>query len=288
MPVVLLVVLLSALVASPAEAASLDAVSRPAAAVQAIAFEPQAGALTVRIRTTARVESFRVEQSGRTVRLVLAGASMAPEMDRGRAAPPVRDYRVEAERERVTLTFDAPGSPLPVATRDARTSDVLLTFGNTPAPTAARMPTTRRAAGWGRAPEADAPAATPPAQTPRAETPRERTIPETPRVETPIVAAPRRAPTRRSRVPAPAETAPAAPNPAPTGEAPAASAWQTAPPVVVPYTPEASAVYVANGNNWRLDTIVLDAGHGGHDIGATYNGVREKDVTLGIVRALGP
>ena len=28
-------------------------------------------------------------------------------------------------------------------------------------------------------------------------------------------------------------------------------------------TPEATAVYVANGNNWRLDTIVLDAGHGG-------------------------
>ena len=52
------------------------------------------------------------------------------------------------------------------------------------------------------------------------------------------------------------------------------------PPVDVPYTREASA-------RWRLDTIVLDAGHGGHDIGATYHGVREKDVTLGVVRHLG-
>ena len=107
-----------------------------------------------------------------------------------------------------------------------------------------------------------------------------------PPAETPVAAAPRRSPTRRSR-PA-ADPVPDAPDPTPAGEAPVASSWQTAPPVVVPYTPEASAVYVANGNNWRLDTIVLDAGHGGHDIGATYNGVREKDVTLGIVRALGP
>ena len=33
--------------------------------------------------------------------------------------------------------------------------------------------------------------------------------------------------------------------------------------------------------------MVIDAGHGGHDGGATYNGVREKDVTLGIARRLG-
>jgi N-acetylmuramoyl-L-alanine amidase len=39
---------------------------------------------------------------------------------------------------------------------------------------------------------------------------------------------------------------------------------------------------------WKLDVIVLDAGHGGHDpgtIGAT--GTREKDVTLGITLKLG-
>ena len=38
---------------------------------------------------------------------------------------------------------------------------------------------------------------------------------------------------------------------------------------------------------WRLDTIVLDAGHGGHDAGAVAHGVREKDVTLGVARKLG-
>ena len=39
---------------------------------------------------------------------------------------------------------------------------------------------------------------------------------------------------------------------------------------------------------WRLDTIVLDAGHGGKDPGATGgNGTNEKDVALNIVRDLG-
>ena len=39
---------------------------------------------------------------------------------------------------------------------------------------------------------------------------------------------------------------------------------------------------------WKLDTIVLDAGHGGKDPGATgANGTIEKDVALNIVRDLG-
>jgi len=39
---------------------------------------------------------------------------------------------------------------------------------------------------------------------------------------------------------------------------------------------------------WELDVIVLDAGHGGRDWGASgVTGVREKDVTLGIARKLG-
>ncbi len=41
------------------------------------------------------------------------------------------------------------------------------------------------------------------------------------------------------------------------------------------------------GSNWRLDCVVIDAGHGGHDVGATANGVREKDVTLAIARRVG-
>lgn len=38
---------------------------------------------------------------------------------------------------------------------------------------------------------------------------------------------------------------------------------------------------------WALDHVVIDAGHGGHDIGAAYHGVREKDVTLAVARRLG-
>lgn len=38
---------------------------------------------------------------------------------------------------------------------------------------------------------------------------------------------------------------------------------------------------------WSLDTIVIDAGHGGHDNGAVANGVREKDVCLAVAMKLG-
>ena len=43
------------------------------------------------------------------------------------------------------------------------------------------------------------------------------------------------------------------------------------------------------GERWRLDTIVIDAGHGGaDDLGAVgAGGVREKDVTLAVARKLG-
>ncbi len=43
----------------------------------------------------------------------------------------------------------------------------------------------------------------------------------------------------------------------------------------------------ASSAHWALDCIVLDAGHGGHDGGASSNGVREKDITLGVVRKVG-
>ncbi|HYE95709.1 MAG TPA: N-acetylmuramoyl-L-alanine amidase [Rubricoccaceae bacterium] len=43
----------------------------------------------------------------------------------------------------------------------------------------------------------------------------------------------------------------------------------------------------ASGEHWRLNTIVIDAGHGGHDAGAVAHGVREKDVTLAVARRLG-
>ncbi|MEM6326600.1 MAG: N-acetylmuramoyl-L-alanine amidase [Bacteroidota bacterium] len=39
--------------------------------------------------------------------------------------------------------------------------------------------------------------------------------------------------------------------------------------------------------NWRLDTIVLDAGHGGADYGAVANGTSDKEVALAVVLRLG-
>lgn len=40
-------------------------------------------------------------------------------------------------------------------------------------------------------------------------------------------------------------------------------------------------------DRWKLDTIVIDAGHGGKDVGAVANGVREKDVTLAVALRVG-
>jgi N-acetylmuramoyl-L-alanine amidase len=41
-------------------------------------------------------------------------------------------------------------------------------------------------------------------------------------------------------------------------------------------------------NEWLIDTIVLDAGHGGHDPGALgNNGLQEKDITLAVTIKLG-
>lgn len=43
-----------------------------------------------------------------------------------------------------------------------------------------------------------------------------------------------------------------------------------------------------NKEKWKFDVIVLDAGHGGKDTGAIgINGVKEKDINLGITLALG-
>ncbi len=43
-----------------------------------------------------------------------------------------------------------------------------------------------------------------------------------------------------------------------------------------------------NKEKWKFDVIVLDAGHGGKDAGAIgINGVKEKDINLGVTLALG-
>ena len=45
---------------------------------------------------------------------------------------------------------------------------------------------------------------------------------------------------------------------------------------------------IANdGSKWTLDTVVIDAGHGGHDSGAVANGIEEKDINLSVSLKLG-
>ncbi|OZC01865.1 N-acetylmuramoyl-L-alanine amidase family protein [Rubricoccus marinus] len=62
----------------------------------------------------------------------------------------------------------------------------------------------------------------------------------------------------------------------------------TTPPVQQTSTPRPSPGGTTVGDtNWRLDTIVLDAGHGGDDHGAVANGTSDKEVALGVVRRLG-
>lgn len=41
------------------------------------------------------------------------------------------------------------------------------------------------------------------------------------------------------------------------------------------------------GAAWKLDCVVIDAGHGGKDTGAIAHGVREKDVNLAVAKKLG-
>ena len=53
-------------------------------------------------------------------------------------------------------------------------------------------------------------------------------------------------------------------------------------------TPEADSGLEAKKSKWELDTIVIDAGHGGKDAGAIgVNGTKEKDVNLAIALKLG-
>jgi N-acetylmuramoyl-L-alanine amidase len=58
----------------------------------------------------------------------------------------------------------------------------------------------------------------------------------------------------------------------------------TQPPVAAstPGAPDA-----ASEEHWKFDCIVLDAGHGGHDGGASANGIREKDVVLAVTKKVG-
>ena len=75
--------------------------------------------------------------------------------------------------------------------------------------------------------------------------------------------------------------------PAPAAALPAPSAADA--PLPVAEVPSASqAVLSSSAAHWRLDTIVLDAGHGGHDAGGVGIGTTDRDVATAVVRRLGP
>ena len=74
----------------------------------------------------------------------------------------------------------------------------------------------------------------------------------------------------------------------------ASAASGTVTPTVSPRGPEPRAPIVptstavsGDAERWRLDTIVLDAGHGDHDHGARANGTSDKEVSLAAVLRLG-
>jgi N-acetylmuramoyl-L-alanine amidase len=64
------------------------------------------------------------------------------------------------------------------------------------------------------------------------------------------------------------------------GEAPAR-------PVATLPPPKPNGPTVAARDRWKLDTIVIDPGHGGKDSGASAYGIREKDISLAIAQKLG-
>ena len=227
-----------------------------AALVRGVSFESDGSRLTVRVRTTGPPRSFSVERDRRAVRLVLVGAVLSPSLSRGRAEAPVRDYRLEAAGDRVTLVLDADGAETPRASLDG--ADVVLTFGGE-AP--------RRTVAWGGLSVPDA-----------GPDPARRTAPRhrarrAPAPSVPVAQAP--PPSSRPEAPRPAASRPVATQPVASVPAPSTSPWGTAPQV--PVQTEAPATYAGTGETWRLDTIVLDAGHGGHD--ARRRRVGRRDAT---------
>lgn len=51
--------------------------------------------------------------------------------------------------------------------------------------------------------------------------------------------------------------------------------------------PASSTLFASASERWRLDTVVIDAGHGGHDPGNLGSGFQEKDVTLAVALKVG-
>lgn len=242
--------------------ASLVAGAAHATDIEGISFVPRADGpgVMVRIHASSPVERYTVEQHRGRVEVTLFGAQVSAGARQDRAAPPVRRYTFAGSRDGVTVRFDVGEDVETVAYRESRSDDIIVTL-STDAPATVPMAPAGRVVAWGGGRVGSESAG---GETPR---PPVRTSPE-PRVPSRRAPEPRRPAAPETRAPEPTVSQPSAPSTA-----------SSAPPPSAGPSDAPSA--------WRLDTIVLDAGHGNHDIGATYNGVREKDVTLAITRRLG-
>lgn len=91
---------------------------------------------------------------------------------------------------------------------------------------------------------------------------------------------------RLARTDAPPATFPAGREVATTDATDDADAAPQVP--TVPVAAEARPSSAEASDRWRLDTVVIDAGHGGRDPGAIgHNGIRESDIVLATAKRLG-
>jgi len=242
--------LLALAMAAPALATTVPPTVRTADTridVERVSFDrtPDGGALVARVHTTSRVRAYSVDQDGGALEVVLYRAHLAPAVERERAVRPVRDYRVDADEDRVVVRFEVEDGIHVRAYPDRDSDDLLVSFSSTPRP--------RRQAWGGGRPS------------------RPVTTVENPGVRQTAADRPasRQPATRQPETVEPVATAPVE-----TGVGP---------------IPGGESLPVATGaERWRLDTIVLDAGHGAHDFGARANGTSDKEIALGVVSRLGP
>ena len=296
----------------------------PPADVERVSFaeSPDGRTHVVRIHLSSPVEAFSADGRAGRLDVVLYGAHLAPAVRQEGAEWPIESYRMAATEDRVTVSFRLADGAGVRAAVDPASDDLLLTV-STGAPAAAQVAgwgiVRDRPARAGR-PAAERPG--PSFGTQRAaEAPAERrparTDPAPPRPDRAEASAPTPSwPARRTPEPLPEPVRPGLParsepvavrpdvaaRPAPRLEpAPPASAGRAetppmrdvepAPPQPRPVEPvpaDVLEVEVPDASQWKLDTVVLDAGHGGHDYGARANGTSDKEVAWGVVSRLGP
>ena len=283
---------------------------------------------TVRIHLSSPVGAFSADARAGRLEVVLDGAHLAPAVRREGAEWPVESYRMTATEDRVTVEFRLAGGVDVRAAADPASDDLVLSFSTAPPvaqapatragwgivrdrPAPAARPDDRRRPSFGARggavpPQEEARGTVParPAEAPsgrggaawparRAPEPLpEPTRPDLPPPSEPVAVRPERRPAAPSPAAprpepemVPVEAAPPQARPAPPV---AAAVLEAEAPPARTADPEPPSVEVPASAEWRLDTVVLDAGHGGHDYGARANGTSDKEVAFGVVSRLGP